>query len=209
MKKLLFLFSTLFCVVNTGFAQELITDEGVRLKPGIYRSFKEFVTNSPSLYPEVANQFSKNGGSSFNPKSSGYRLNLPGDLLTEEDIIWGFCTGRAVYINSRTDKLYRKKTDYEKLLSIGRYCYFESKYNVVRKELAPSNNEAILRWALDINTGIIYALDDEWLSNLLEKDKAMQNEYQNSAGKKYMTRHYLQEYSKTYKDEINLWEYLK
>jgi hypothetical protein len=72
-------------------SQELIVDD-VALKRGLYASFEEFKTNSPSIQIQFEIDTIQRGIGYIN-----YKLRVK-DESVDLDTVWGFCDGSNAYI---------------------------------------------------------------------------------------------------------------
>lgn len=98
------------------------------LKKGIYRSYKEFLSNSPSdslLYPFYWKDLSLKGilgDSTFGE----YRMNIEGNRVKDVGFIYGFCDGENVFIypNGYTGKWFHNS--FVKIKKYGYLVYYKS-----------------------------------------------------------------------------------
>jgi len=184
MKSFFLLLIALFGL-NTLFSQELIIDSGVVLKKGVYSTFDEFKSNSPSLdysgkilTDQVYYGFVGTGGSIT---YYGIVKNEAHTYKTSK--VFGFCDGENVYYN--TNFSISSNTNFVKFGYLGRYCYIDYVMNgnavpvpVVNGNVAvvkQSNRKAA--GVLDINNGRLYDLSKSNLNDLFFNDKAFNEKF--------------------------------
>lgn len=194
-------------------AQRLIVGS-VKLEGGIYKNFGEFKYNSPSIKMAftVKKIFKGYGFLNASPHYI-YRL-VPDDpkALTSKDAIWGFCDGDSVYIN--VDDHYKKRNVHEKILYLGRYCYFETVETTFGPIVMMPNaaggmtpigggrTRSLNRMFLDINFEETRELNKASLRELLGTDPGLLHKFEDEKGKGKKLDDYLILYSKKHADEI-------
>src|SRR6185437_12369328 len=185
-------------------SQTLIVDDTANLKVGVYRTFKEFRYNSPSITTEFTVRPEEKrfdyAPSEFKDSSRHtiYYLLLP-ESYTITDTIWGFCDGKNIYINTWWST-YSPKGTYERLEYIGRYCLF-FKWQPGGYKKPPR----ICRVAININNGLAFdpdILSHSDLKQILEKDTYLYNKYKQVKERKAKSFYYLKLYSEKHKDQI-------
>jgi hypothetical protein len=208
MKKLAILLCT-FILTQLVSSQSLIVDDSVKLKKGIYKTYKEFKYNSPSvpLEYEVKWGLFHYTGLSLTPHDTVYQLTIDKAKTKEIGTIWGFCDGNNIYINREfsiiTGKvIFEPNSKFFKLLLIDRYCYFISAF--------PGGNTYLhLCCAIDFNSGEILGLNYKILGKIISKDEELVQEFNAEKSNRdtyekmdSIYYKYLQLYSKRQKDEI-------
>jgi hypothetical protein len=194
------------------YSQNLIIEDTNTLKKGIYKTFEEFKNNSPSIPLEFEILSGKilYGGLNIH-NDTLYNLKVDKDKAQEIGLIWGFCDGKYAYINmqptmkrSKTTgnniKVFKPYSQFDKILFLGRYCYFNTGQ-------IGSNSVYPQHWvcAIDFNTGKEIYLDNSSLKELISKDKQLLEEFKNEklfSDKDLVYYKYLSLYSQKHKDEI-------
>jgi hypothetical protein len=211
MKKILISLS--ICILTQLlYSQNLIVDDNVTLKKGIYKTFEEFKNNSPSIPLEYEILSGKIVYAGFEIHNDTlYNLKVDKDKANEIGLIWGFCDGKHAYINMQPTMKRDKKTknnikvfkpfsQFDKIFFIGRYCYFTTgQYG--------GNSIYPQHWVcvLDFNTGKEIYLDNKTLKELISKDEQLLEEFKNEklfADKDLIYYRYLSLYDQKHKDEI-------
>jgi len=206
MKKIIaLLFSCI--LIQLSYSQTLITDSNVTLKKGIYKTFEEFKNNSPSIPLEYEILWGKilYGGLEL-ANDTLYNLKIDKDKAEQIGLVWGFCDGNHAYINMQfkpmtTKKIFKPNSQFDKILFIGRYCYFNTGQ-------PQANSVYPKHWvcAIDMTNGKEIFIDNSTLKEILSKDKVLLEEFKNekvlskSLDNTYYK--YLQLYSEKHKDEI-------
>jgi hypothetical protein len=192
----------LICIVRVLSGQQLITDEGIQLKPGIYRDFCEFKYNRPSIKFDYV--ITPPG-----PPNYSYAINIEKPLAKAIGTIYGYCDGRDVYLS------YSKSPDspgvYGKVSYLGRYCIYwftvmrswyvkVSDYNYMPIPLGTSDRAAIV----DMNTGQKYGLTKKLVEYLIEDDPEIYKHFSEDKKNSENFEAYLVEYLNKHKLEIKI-----
>lgn len=155
------------------FAQGSIISDSLNLKRGFYSSFEEFRDNNPSRpfsYPLYVQREAY--GVHKDQQFTSYKLIDSVRLFNKKQAIWGFCDGRFVYIQKPgtnfldgyvplpvSGDVSLSKITFVKLLSLGRYCYFEMTEPLL---LVPAGSQevistqALIGGKIDMNSGKLY-----------------------------------------------------
>ncbi len=183
----------LICLVRLSYGQQLITDEGVQLKPGIYRDFYEFKYNRPSIKFDYT-VFPPG------PPTYSYTINISNQTVKAIGAIYGFCDGKDVYLSySRSPGV---PFTYGKVSYLGRYCIYwftvmrtlpvsVTEYFYMPIPLGTSDLAAIV----DMNTGQKYGLSRKIVEYLIEDDPEIHNRYLSDEKDRENLEAYLVEYS--------------
>ena len=108
-------------------AQTVIVDDTLNLKKGVYRTFREFRYNFPTLLDSftISSEQKKlvRGASESNETTTHtiYHVLLPDHYIDSHEI-WGFCDGQHVYVY--TGETYQPDGIFEKIDYLGRFCLF-------------------------------------------------------------------------------------
>jgi hypothetical protein len=193
--------------MRTAQSQNLIIDDSTSYKKGLYKTFEEFKTNSPSI-PLTQEVISSNVvwtdvlhlvmyGLKNNPV---YYLKIEKEETKKIGFIWGFCDGKNVYVNREFNTfsgklVFNPQSKFFKMLYFGRYCYF-----ITGQQTPLGFSPGAI--GLDINSGNIFELTSSKTKKIISKDKELLNEYNNDLSKEDLNFKYLKLYSEKHKDEI-------
>jgi len=205
MKKMAILFCS--CILmQMAYSQNLVIDNNITLKRGIYKTYEEFKNNSPSVPLEYEIKAVRLIMQSQLYNDIVYQMEIDKDKAKEIGDIWGFCDGKSVYINMQfkvmtQKKIFKPNSQFDKLLYIERYCCFIS--------VQPIPNVVGLGhyfYALDFNTGKEIVINKVTLKKIISKDEGLLEDFKNE---KFLDKYdddtyikYLRLYSERHKDEI-------
>jgi hypothetical protein len=193
------------------YSQNLITDNGTILRRGIYKSYKEFKTNSPSIpleYEVKSGIVSYNtiiGAIAYSNLDTFYVLTIGKDKAKETGTVWGFCDGTNAYINREFNPfngkiVFKPESKFYKILNIGRYCYFMSAFP--QTPIIYTH----LDCAIDFNSGDLLEINKKRLKKIISKDQELLNELDNEDDSKssfwQIYLKYIKAYSEKHMDEI-------
>ncbi len=159
------------------------------LNKGIYKNFKEFKYNSPSLSENFT----------FDGKRLRFSDSLSNSLKAIKNEIWGFCDGEKIYINHN---------GYNEITMLGRYCYFTDEgFSIVNvfsggipmPVATPYSHEIIINF----NTGKTFVLNKKLLEQIFETDdQELLKEFSRTKGKKKKYEEFIIKYNTRNKDKI-------
>lgn len=205
------LFLVLFSVLAYG--QDIVND--LEYKEGIYLSFEEFKTNSPSLTCDFY----------FSTKKNGVNFEL---ILTDtvvgkkflKEKIWGVCTGEVIYVNTSN---YQNSKGFTRLGEIGRYCVFKDQVSINRKNDGSLGGMALVgglvggvightivgsiptetALVLNMNNGNCYFLRKETVELILQSEPQLLESFQKESRKsdEDVMVEYISKYNALNKDE--------
>jgi len=201
MKTIIHLF--ILCVISQiCYSQNLITDENTVLKRGIYKTFDEFKTNTPSL--DLSYEIKGYVNALESPyHDSIYNLKIEKNKTKEIGLVWGFCDGKNVYVNMSRDyfsgkKVFKPGSDFYKLLLVDRYCYF------IYVDIDHGCQQA--PYVIDFNDDnemcLNCSLVHHYFDDILSLDRDLWNEYKNDKSKSDLYLKYLTLFSKKHKEDI-------
>ncbi|RDC63797.1 hypothetical protein [Adhaeribacter pallidiroseus] len=203
--KILLLFIASFFFLKSD-KQEYIVDKEVVLKPGFYRDFQEFKTNSPSVAFNNSPLTTVTKGYGFLNATGEvvyYRVSMEKSLARKIGNVYGFCDGKSIYLNPEIS-VFRPNMKFSKLDYLGRYCYFEDlMYKSVPTGNGMASNTYLAEKALDINTGEITILSKKTLKEIIAKDAALLEDFTNETKKNKVLKDYLISYSDKHINEIS------
>ena len=217
MKQLLYLVLTL--ISPSLFAQQKPPIlNAVDLQIGIYRTFEEFLNNTPSIrIPfEVKTESSQK---MIERGTADYQLVLVDSIIRRKEIrnFWGVCDGETIYINETN---YGGWVNFKKLHGIGRYCYFRGSLvdgangvyaaGVAGGAIGGALAAAAIAidgdypYILNINNGKVFLLDKALLKTILEKDPELDSIYDEEEKKsnKNTLLSYIVKYNERHEYEI-------
>lgn len=203
-KSFLFLFLFLIMIKSNG--QSLIVDKGIALKPGFYKSFEEFKTNSPSLdfnYTLKEKPVKYGGIITGSGKVIYYQINIDKKKAKTLGKVYGFCDGKNVYIY-QGKSYFNLKSSFVKIEYLGRYCYYKAVD--IDRNIGPSGSAgtsaSLEERAIDINTGGDKRLNKLNIKEILEKDTELLSDFNNEKKKGKALKEYIVSYSDKHEDEI-------
>jgi len=189
------------------FSQKLIVDDTLNLKKGIYKTFNEFRENSPSIPLEYE---------IVRVNDIAYQLKIGKEETEHYGAIWGFCDGKAVYVNLDFDmsgrNRFRPYSYYGILQNIGRYCYFpfpQVAYTNLNAMIINGRNP--LPYVVDFNNGKLLCLNCDMnagflkqshFKKILTRDPELWTIYKNDKSKEDLFLKYIKIFSERYSDEI-------
>jgi hypothetical protein len=199
-RRALLLIGSLFLGISCIYAQDTTAipsgDDFIfsstHLKPGIYRSFKEFQQNAPSQNGQVVIR-NRSSAAQIYLLASRNELHVIDSTGQEHKVkdCWGYSDGRDVYI---------RDNGLNKLQEIGYYCLYEihaiaatpvANPNAITFNTPPPPNEK--KKVINIVTGQIYDLT---LYNLrkyiLPQDKVLLDTFNTDAKKRERLEYYIQ-----------------
>jgi len=197
MRKIVLLFLILASIDVS--AQFAIAVDSVK-KPGIYRSFKDFTENNPSISLEgkVINKLVKYGDLFTGSKKMAYALDVDKDKGRDIGDVFGFCDGNNIYLiaSDYTDVYFPNKIhnfNFYKVEYIGRYTYYEaiqnSGPNMGRMATLDVN-------VIDMLTGNMSVLTKKYLKEIIKDNLQLTEKFRNQENKYAYLKDYLQEYLK-------------
>jgi hypothetical protein len=187
-------------------------------KRGIYKDFREFVTNNPSLNLDEKiwiEEGEKNLLDNYKMGLffyEGNRVKLPiyrlksGTQLDTKDF-WGYCDSSKFYINSFT---HIPRQYFVQLLLVGRYCYFiqidpNSNSSPPGTIVNPMNSNGVAEYIVNVNNGKIFKLDRKLLKVILQDDIDLLKEFNSDKEiKNKLLIEYIDRYNKRHFDEIKV-----
>jgi hypothetical protein len=196
--------------MQVAYTQNLIVDDSNSLKKGIYKTYKEFKFNAPSIpldyniQSELILYTNLMQSATYKHRDTCYNLIIEKAKTEEIGPIWGFCDGKNAYINRETSitsgkVIFKPYSKFYKILFIGRYCYFSLAYRS-----GGGFTYGIL--AIDFNTGELLELNKKKLKKYISKDEKLLQDYNNDESWKSGTDstcfRFLKLYSEKHKDEI-------
>ena len=209
---IIFLLSFFSCKIQS---QTLILDDTTNLKVGVYRTFKEFKYNSPSIptgftvRPEQRWFRRDTKESKDSSVHTIYHLLLP-DSYSKRDSIWGFCDGKNVYV--KTKRLDGYDFECDKIEYFGRYCLFHSWFggsigftptSILVNAVTSQTDSRLIKKGINFNNGYIFGIDEmDFLKSILERDQEIHKVYKQDKERKNKSFYYLKIYSEKHRDEI-------
>jgi len=160
---------------------------------GVYRTFKEFRTNSPSIVGQF--KITRKEISLLNTQTGEYQVI--------EEPVWGACLNDSIYyfqehpVTSRRLKFY-------KLKFLGRYCFFEDK-GVSISPISGAGYVEIpheFEFVVNINNGRSYELDKKMMRLILSKDPELLAAFENESSKYKVSEKYIMKFNERNRQDI-------
>ncbi|AHM61372.1 hypothetical protein D770_15590 [Flammeovirgaceae bacterium 311] len=167
MKNFTLLLVLLFVVCGTAYSQKYINERGIRLKPGIYRTFEELKTNSPSIAwkYETVEKTEKVG--SWDYPHQVYRISIDHNEAQQIGQVYGFCDGNKVYVSPEGPTLTSETTFQQLIIHEGQYSWFEGTYWNIGTPI--HNHQSKVMWRTSRGRGMpsTYHLIDMFAGNVI------------------------------------------
>jgi hypothetical protein len=159
---------------------------------GIYKTFKEFRTNSPSITGQIK----------VTQKKVKLLNNQTGEYETYIGEKWGACVNDTVYFFQERLEV-RNKPHFYKFRFLGRYCFFEDygMYSIVPgvgSPLYPYDFEFVL----NVNNGKLYKLDKKIMRTILSKDQELLAEFEKELFKGRSFEEYIRKFNERNPQDI-------
>lgn len=170
------------------------------LKKGFYMSFEEFKDNSPSIFVECTLRTNPIFKPGHFKDHTLYKIILAKGARINKKQIWGFCDGKDFYIKSSPDKMF-----FDKIIYMGRYCYYKQTYWLTPWESITSNNSEpiiIIQKAINMNNGKNFPLNEKNLEFIISRDEEIFSRYLTDRKREKHYFDYLKEYSERRKEEL-------
>jgi hypothetical protein len=171
MKKLLLSLCLTIGIVYLNYGQAETNDiiASAVKQEGIYMSFAEFRTNSPSVKGKIKVSDNGNWFRILDPSTGKY------EKMKRQ--AWGACINDSVYIYL-PDTHGPQSPHIYPLQIVGRYCYFEeSGIAVYNLGGVTTQGSITAEYVLNINNGQIYKLTKKLMEEILQKDPELLKEF--------------------------------
>ena len=175
---------------NNASSQNYIYQQKDKLKAGVYKSYSEFKTNSPSISWDFTINPRTIGYGFLNASGyiSGARIVMSKNKRKELGFIYGFCDGTNIYISESRSMSKLKKTSYfHRVEYLGKLVYFEDvfssstanggtvrsldrKYLIVSSGKVNSLKKSTMRGILSHNTDLLKEFNAERYKNGVLKE---------------------------------------
>jgi hypothetical protein len=161
-------------------------------REGVYRTFKEFRTNSPSIQGKV--KVTNNRFKQFNAKKDRYE-NIAGEF-------WGACKNDTVYIFLKETKGPNSPHIYP-MLVIGRYAYFKEQ-GPAAYGLGDVMHQGLVEaeYVVNINNGQLFRITNSVMKDILQKDPKLLEEFKSEEVKDDTYRKYILKVNESRRDDI-------
>lgn len=159
---------------------------------GIYKTFKEFRTNSPSITGEI--KVTQKKVKLLNSQTGKYEV-YKGEK-------WGACVNDSVYFFQERLEV-RNKPHFYKFKFLGRYCFFEDygMYTIVPGVASPLHPYDF-EFVLNINNGKPYKLDKKTMRTILSKDPELLAEFEKESFKGWSFEEYIRKFNERNPQDI-------
>ena len=180
-------------------------------RAGLYMSFLEFRTNSPSIVTEVY-PIPEEGGKEMekdDPYTWFYK-NKRGKEKPISNNVWGFCTGKEIYFLKKGFPTYY----YLPMVFVGRYCYAVDDLNVFKRIFSALNETTestdikdyrasnTYDYLININNGEEFILSEKVLVTIIKDDPALYEKYQADPDGMEKRIEYILNYNRKHQDQI-------
>lgn len=202
-------------------AQELIIDDSVVFKKGVYKNFEEFKYNKPSIetdFTVIPIQKELRGMDKVYSMTI-YELNFYNiELQKSKNSFWGFCDGDNIYISDYI--VFPFKTTYFKLDSINVYSIYKNIWNIYKptnfsygilggKNSITNFQPTFTRLCseltmLDLFDGKIKEFDKINVKYAISDDIVLSKEYKNQSHDTENLKAIIKEYNKRNKANVKL-----
>ena len=150
---------------------------------GVYKTFIEFRTNSPSIKGTL--------------KITNHKIKLLNEQTNKfvniRESYWGACLNDTVYVFLDDPHTAQSPHIYT-LDLLGRYCYFSDYgvYTTMTPGLAWNSSSYKAEYVININNGIIYKIDKKLMREILSKDPNLLNEFEAESNKRQVFKKYIE-----------------
>jgi hypothetical protein len=187
-----------FLSINEVYPQDVVNDilTSPVTRNGVYRTFLEFRTNSPSIVGDI--KITSNRIKLYNSNTNKYE-----DI---EEVFWGACLDDVIYFFLK-DVETIKSHHIQRLKFLGRYCYFideRNDYTSIHPILALGSVMPYYKYeyVININNGNSYQLSKKMMRTILEKDEELLKEFEDEPFKNDSFEKYIIKYNERHSDEI-------
>ncbi|GEM_PF-2425380 len=162
---------------NSTLAQTPILNAVNNYKPGIYKSFEEFVNNAPSLPFDYSISEKKRGYGALNMGGSVvyHRIGISKKKGKEIGTVYGFSDGQFIYLSPFEPEL-GPKTEFSKIKYLAPVSYYEDRdCNIVNGSRACS----LSRRLISLTNGEIGRLTKKGLREILSIEPDLLEKFNN------------------------------
>lgn len=177
-------------------AQNILTD--TLFKKGIYRTFEEFKTNSPSF--EL--NYTVKSYSSPMPMNdwTSYKLDAEKEASREIGPVYGFCNGYSIYVANKPAEIH--KPAFEQVQYVGPYSFYQDQGGLdVEPRLMPNGtigvgtgSMPIYDKIIDMETGEVTILTNKVLKKIMADNPPLLAEFKKDQKKQFRRMKYLKRY---------------
>jgi len=184
--------------VNKAYSQGIVNDilASSEKRSGVYRTFSEFRTNSPSIVGDI--KITNNKIKLLNLNTNKYE--------TIVESFWGACLNDTIYFF--LDDIETIKSHHiQHVKFLGRYCFFSDErnsYTSVHPILAIGSPVSYYKYqyVININNGNSYQLTKKMMRTILGKDKELLADFEKESFKNDSFEEYIIKYNQRHSDEI-------
>ncbi|ETN95771.1 hypothetical protein [Zhouia amylolytica] len=190
----------IFCLIvfsQFGISQEFIWDQAT-YKPGVYKTYGEFITNAPTLELsqfDIQDKKASHGlmGLEGHPVK---RFKLKRKEAEKIGGIIGFSDGTHVYINPAAMKEFDSKTNFYEVEFYGQFCYLEFlQKSTVRNGSHTSSSYNKTHGFFNLANGKFMELNRYTMHDLLEAtDPELLEKFEKEKGKNKKVKDYFIEF---------------
>lgn len=194
MKKV-FLILVLISTVLSLYCQKLIIEDTI-FKAGIYKTFKEFKHNNPSMgfYYKINPVITRFEDTDIKIEFISYTLDVPKKEGQAIGKIFGFCDGKHVFINTNYPKLKPEKK-FNIIQLVGPYCYFENLDERTESNAGHSLTVYYIGgYILNIENGEVTKLTVSSLKEIIKDNPKLLERFNNELNKETKLKDYFIQY---------------
>jgi len=153
---------------------------------GIYKTFKEFRTNSPSIIRKFR----------ITRKEISLLDDQTGKYNPIDEPIWGACLNDTIYYFQERREFSRSPKFY-KLKFLGRYCFFEDKGSSINPISGGGYVEIPheFEFVVNINNGKSYELNKKMMRLILSKDPELLAAFEDESSKNKVSEKYIMKFN--------------
>ena len=177
-------------------AQNIITD--TIYKKGIYRTFQEFKTNSPSIelkYPVKSHE----SPMPFNDWTN-YSVDMPKEESKDIGDVYGFCNGHNIYLSNAPTNPH--KGVFEHVLYVGKYTFYQDQGKLnVHPVVMPGGGMGLSTGSMpiydkiiDMETGVVSVLNNRLIKKMMADNPPLLSEFKKDSKKNFRRLKYLKRY---------------
>jgi hypothetical protein len=173
MKKLVIILFVLVSFKSKAQLNEAMYLPSFEFNQGIYLSFDDFKNNQPSITVGL--------------QRKGESILMYNDSLKEyapinPDRVWGYSTGRGIYISA--------EGDFNRIISIGAFSHFAAYITTTNFRIdpygfqVPTESKTLVQFLLNFDNGKVFGFTSKNFEPIIQKDPSLWNEYKKYKGKK-------------------------
>jgi len=180
-------------------AQNILTDTVYR--KGIYRTFEEFKTNSPSI--ELKHSIKSNTSPMPMNDWTSYSVDIEKEESKATGPVYGFCNGYSIYVTcDKPAEMHRPS--FEQVLYVGKYSFYQDQGTLnVHPVVTPgggigvgvgTGSIPIYDKIINMDTGEVTVLTNGVLKKMMADNPKLLSEFKKDSKKEFRRMKYLKRY---------------